>query len=429
MNISVFGLGYVGVVNIACLSKLGHTLYGCDIKPHKVAEIAAGKSPIHEPQVDELLSTGASDGRIHASKDAALVIENTEMALVCVGTPSSPEGYVNLSYCINTVMEIAEHVKRLNKKFTLVFRSTIPPGTIEDKIMPEVNKILGENNPLMEVLFLPEFLREGSAVKDFFECRRIVVGCKDDSQKNDAIEEAFNFSDDVPLKYVNFRTAEFIKYADNAYHATKVAFANEIYSLGAKFGVDVKKANEIFMMDDILNVSANYLKPGLPYGGSCLPKEVRAIGNLGKIAGMEVPFFKGMYESNVQHQARLHEKVMSYGKKKILVHGLTFKHDTDDVRESPLLFLSQSLMNEEVEFKIFDPNLNLENMRRENADVVRFVNANEDDLIEWADLIVTSRRNPESLVDKTKDHQDILNLTNYHDYTSLSPRIKNFYQN
>ncbi|MFT4661108.1 MAG: GDP-mannose 6-dehydrogenase [Patiriisocius sp.] len=428
MNISVFGLGYVGVVNIACLSKLGHTLYGCDIKPHKVAEINSGKSPIHEPQVDELLGDGFKDGRIIASQDAALVVENTEMALVCVGTPSSPEGYVNLSYCINTVMEIADHVKRLNKKYTLVFRSTIPPGTVEDKLMPEVDRILGKNNDLMEILFLPEFLREGSAVKDFFECRRIVIGCNDDTQKNAAIEEVFNFSEEVPLKYVNFRTAEFIKYADNAYHATKVAFANEIYSLGAKFGVDVKKANEIFLMDDILNVSANYLKPGLPYGGSCLPKEVRAIGNLGRIVDMEVPFFKGMYESNVQHQSRLHEKVMSYGKKKILIHGLTFKHDTDDVRESPLLFLSKSLLNENVEIKIYDPNLNIGSMRIENADVVRYVESDETALIEWADLVVTSRRNPESLVDKTNDNQDILNLTNYNDHTNLSPRIKNLYQ-
>jgi len=385
MNISVFGLGYVGVVNIACLSKLGHTLYGCDIKPHKVAEINSGKSPIHEPQVDELLGEGFKDGRIKASQDAAMVVENTEMALVCVGTPSSPEGYVNLSYCINTVMEIAEHVKRLNKKYTLVFRSTIPPGTVEEKFLPEVERILGKDNQLMEVLFLPEFLREGSAVKDFFECRRIVIGCADDTKKNDAIEEVFNFSEEVPLKYVNYRTAEFIKYADNAYHATKVAFANEIYSLGSKFGVDVKKANEIFMMDDILNVSANYLKPGLPYGGSCLPKEVRAIGNLGKIVDMEVPFFKGMYESNVQHQARLHEKVMSYGKKKILIHGLTFKHDTDDVRESPLLFLSKSLLNEEVEIKIFDPNLNIPSMRIENADVVRYIENDEDELNDWAE--------------------------------------------
>jgi len=428
MNISVFGLGYVGVVNIACLSKLGHTLYGCDIKPHKVAEINSGKSPIHEPQVDELLGEGFKDGRIKASQDAAMVVENTEMALVCVGTPSSPEGYVNLSYCINTVMEIAEHVKRLNKKYTLVFRSTIPPGTVEEKFLPEVERILGKDNQLMEVLFLPEFLREGSAVKDFFECRRIVIGCADDTKKNDAIEEVFNFSEEVPLKYVNYRTAEFIKYADNAYHATKVAFANEIYSLGSKFGVDVKKANEIFMMDDILNVSANYLKPGLPYGGSCLPKEVRAIGNLGKIVDMEVPFFKGMYESNVQHQARLHEKVMSYGKKKILIHGLTFKHDTDDVRESPLLFLSKSLLNEEVEIKIFDPNLNIPSMRIENADVVRYIENDEDELIAWADLVVTSRRKPESLVEKTNDSQDILNLTNYHDYTHLSSRIKNLYQ-
>ncbi len=428
MNISVFGLGYVGVVNIACLSKLGHTLYGCDIKPHKVSQIAEGRSPIHEPQVDELLQSAHAEGRVKASTDASMVVENTEMALVCVGTPSSPEGYVNLSYCINTVIEIAQLVKKFDKKYTLVFRSTIPPGTIEEKIMPEVDRILGENNKLMEVLFLPEFLREGSAVKDFFECRRIVIGCKDDSILNNAIEEVFNFSEEVPLKYVNYRTAEFIKYADNAYHATKVAFANEIYSLGAKFGVDVKKANEIFMMDDILNVSANYLKPGLPYGGSCLPKEVRAIGNLGNMVDMEVPFFKGMYQSNVQHQARLHEKVMSYGKKKILVHGLTFKHDTDDVRESPLLFLAKSLLNEEVEIKIFDPNLNLENMRIENAGVVRYVNDNENELIEWADLIVTSRRNPESLVDKTKDHQSILNLTNYHDYTNLSDRIKNLYQ-
>ena len=427
MNIAVFGLGYVGVVNIACLSKLNHTIYGCDVKPHKAELINTGKSTILEPGVDELLEDGHATGRITGTTDAHACVASTEMALVCVGTPSDENGNVNLNYIVNTAHDIAISLKRLNKKYTLVFRSTIPPGTIEETIIPVVIKVLGDNMSGLNILFLPEFLREGSAVKDFFHGARIVVGADDARNGMAEISSVFGFSEKIPLIFTNYRTAEFVKYVDNAYHATKVAFANEIYSVGSRLGVNIKEANDIFLMDSILNISTRYLKPGAPYGGSCLPKDTRAIIHLADKVQVEIPFFKGLIESNRAHQTRLLEKILTYNRKRVLLYGITFKHNTDDVRESPFLILFRSLIEKNKEVKAIDPNLNLMALRVEFPEIVKHVEDDLETCLKWADIIVVNKPGIDVVIEKSEKNKIILNCLDNQDYSRHALNVINLF--
>ncbi len=427
LKIAVFGLGYVGTVNIACLAKLGHTIYGCDVKPHKVDLISKGKSTVLEPQVDDLIMQGVSDQLIFASTDASFCVENTEMALVCVGTPSDEDGRVNLNYIMNTALEIAGIVKKTNKHYTLVFRSTIPPGTIDDKVIPAFIALLNDTINNIRIAFLPEFLREGSAVKDFFECARIVVGVGETNSAENKLREVFGFSNEIPIITTNFRTAEFVKYVDNAYHATKVTFANEIYSIGSRLGVDVKKANEIFLLDDILNISKRYLKPGMPFGGSCLPKDCRAIVNLGNTANIEVPFFKGVLESNKAHQKRILKKVLGYKGSKVLICGLTFKQNTDDIRESPLLLLLKDLIKNGKWVKVFDMNLSIMSLRIEFPEIVKYIENDLPDLVNWADTVVINNESIEEVISIAKNDTSIVNCINNNDYDSKGIVIDKLY--
>jgi GDP-mannose 6-dehydrogenase len=417
MNITVFGLGYVGVVNIACLSKLGHKLYGCDVKSNKADLINSGKSTILEPGIDELLETGHRSGMILGTTEAEVCIQNTDMALICVGTPSDGEGNVNLNYIINTSLDLAKALKDLNRNYTVVYRSTIPPGTIETVVLPEFKKVLGESMNRVNLVFMPEFLREGSAVKDFFHAARIVIGLNEKEQGKKEMESVFNFSKEIPLVFTDYKTAEFVKYVDNAFHATKVAFANEIYSLGAKFGVNIPLANKLFLMDNILNISTRYLKPGTPFGGSCLPKDTRAILNLAQQTNTEVPFFEGLIASNKKHQQRLLKKVQAFGKTKLLLYGLTFKQNTDDIRESPFLVLLRSLVELKLEVKVYDPNLNLSALRIEFPDIAKYVETVESKALDGAELIVMSKNAMEHLLKVTKPEQIILNCFDNEDYS------------
>lgn len=373
MNIAVFGLGYVGVVNIACLSELGNEVIGVDIKQSKVDVINNGYSPLYEPKVDQMIYDGVKNGKIKATNDAQQAIAYSDMAIICVGTPSRNDGRVDLSFMKNTVHEIARAIKVHSKKgFCIVLRSTIPPSTIRKIIIPIIIEQMGETYVSygVQVAFIPEFLREGSAVKDFFEGSRVVIG-SEGSRPISLIDEVFGFSEATPLVYVDFDTAEFVKYVDNAFHALKVAFANEIYSIGAKYSVDVKKANQIFLMDDSLNISKKYLSPGAPFGGSCLPKDLRAIQNMANEVGEEIPLLNGIVLSNEIHKQRFLDQIMNSVSKeeRVLLYGMTFKSSTDDTRESPFIEIAEKLMRDgynisimdfdikEVDFRINHPNL------------------------------------------------------------------------
>jgi GDP-mannose 6-dehydrogenase len=358
MKIAVFGLGYVGVVNIACLSELGYEVIGVDIKQAKVDAINNGISPLYEPKVDKMIYEGVKSGKIMATNDARQAIGSSDMAIICVGTPSRNDGRVDLSFMRNTVIEIAREIKVLSKiGFCVVLRSTIPPSTVRNLIIPIIKEHLEAANASndMQVAFIPEFLREGSAVQDFFEGSRIVVGT-DGSKPISIIDEVFGYNEAMPLVYVDYETAEFVKYVDNAFHALKVAFANEIYSIGAKFNIDVKKANEIFLMDDSLNISKRYLRPGAPFGGSCLPKDLRAILNMANEVGEAIPLLNGVVQSNEIHKQRFLYQIMNSVSKgdRILIYGMTFKSKTDDTRESPFIEIAEKLIRDGYNISIMD---------------------------------------------------------------------------
>lgn len=419
MNVAVFGLGYVGMVNIACLSKLGNRVTGCDIKSQKVELVNSGKSTIVEPELDELLETSFLKGLISGTSNAEKCVSDTEIAIICVGTPSDQNGQVNMNYILNTSIEIAGIIKKAQKNYTVVYRSTIPPGSMENLIIPQYKRILGSAMDLVTFVFMPEFLREGNAINDFFHGARIVVGLNEARDGEVTMSELFGFSKEVPMVFTDYKTAEFVKYVDNAYHATKVAFVNEMYALGAFFHVDTKQANDLFLMDRSLNVSEKYLRPGTPFGGSCLPKDTRAILRLGEQAGMDMPFVKGVIESNKQHQQRLFIQVKNLQRRKILLYGLTFKKNTDDIRESPYLNLLRSLADTTgVEVKVYDPNLNTSNLRIEFPDVVQHIEESESLALGWAELIVQSKGSLFEVSARVKGNTTILNCLDNETYTN-----------
>ena len=355
MNIAVFGLGYVGMVNIACLTQLGHATWGCDIKGFKVDLVKQGKSPIYEPGVDDMLEEGMQKKLIHASTNASEVIAHTDMALICVGTPSMANGTVNLDYTLNTTREIAKSLKKEKRKYTIVYRSTIPPGTVEEHFIPLLQQELGDDMAHLTVAFIPEFLREGSAVKDFFHCSRIVVGSNEEEPA--LVKEVFSYSKDIPLVFTSFRTAEYVKYVDNAFHALKIAFANEAYRIGSAYDIDIEAANRIFLMDTHLNISPVYLRPGLPFGGSCLPKDMRAIQHLAERKQIVAPLLGSVIPSNEKLQRELFSRLRALKLDRITLYGLTFKSGTDDVRESPMLHLARELAEAGVDLTIYDPDI------------------------------------------------------------------------
>lgn len=398
MNIAVFGLGYVGIVNLVCLSKLGHKIYGCDVDLRKVNSINQGKSPILEPQIDDMLISGLSKGLIHGTTNASFCIENTDIALICVGTPIDERGDVNLNDVLMVCTSLANHLKKRVEKYTLVLRSTIPPGTINEIILPHLAFILGKSPHKENLVFIPEFLREGNAVNDFFQSNRLVMGVANEKQDVSLVKALFSESMNTPFVFTDYKTAELIKYVDNAYHAIKVAFVNEIYTLGSKLGADVKRANDIFLMDTLLNISTQYLKPGNPFGGSCLTKDTRAIVKLGAKANLRMPLLESILVSNQQHQQRLLEKVIELKSQKILIYGLTFKQHTDDIRESPFLFLLMDLLNAGKNVKVFDSNLNLSMLALEYPTIIQYIEFDYRYLINWADIIVMNYPNIEQLL-------------------------------
>ena len=421
MNVSIFGLGYVGIVNLVCLSKLGHTVYGCDIKSQKVDGVLAGQSPVYEPGVNELLEAGLKEGRVKATIDANEVVKNSDLALICVGTPSREDGTVNLDYTINTTINIAKAILAYDKeKYTIVYRSTIPPGTIETSLVPILKEKLGDKFDRIKVAFLPEFLREGSAIKDFFHGSRIVIGTNHDSI--DDLESLFSYSDEIPVMFTDIKTAEFVKYVDNAFHALKVAFANEVYSIGTAYDIDVTRANEIFLKDNILNISPYYLRAGLPFGGSCLPKDMRAIRHLAHQKNVTIPLLDNVLESNRVMQKRIFEKMESFNLRRVFLVGLSFKNHTDDVRESPMLALARDIVDAGYEFRIYDEDLNVVTLSIENEWIVKYlVDTMEEGMKDSEMVIVTKRYMPQVLEAVDPQKHVVLNCQDNKDYDSEVP--------
>ncbi len=352
--ISVVGLGYVGAVSTACLANLGHRVVGVDIDPDKVADIANGHAPIHEKDLGTLLADGVQDGLVCATDDLAFAVRDTDVTFVSVGTPTAPDGGCDARYITSAAKSMAVGLAQKTDFHVFVMRCSIPPGTTMNVMATLLEDVSGKKLGVdFGVAFNPEFLREGVAVADFYAPPKTVIGATCTRTAN-ILSKIYAPVDDAPI-ITSIETAEMVKYVDNVWHATKVTFANEVGRLAKSQGVDGHAVMDIFCQDQKLNLSPYYLKPGFAYGGSCLPKEVRAVAHIAKSAGLSLPMIENLDASNkvqIEEAVRL---VKRSGAKKVAVLGLAFKSGTDDLRESPILEAIAALRTGGVDVTAHDP--------------------------------------------------------------------------
>ena len=351
--ISVVGLGYVGAVSCGCFAALGHRVIGVDVDERKVELIGQGRTPIHEARLGDLLADGVAVGRIAATHDLSAAVLDTQVTLVAVGTPTAEDGGCDYRYIEAAAREIGRALAAKADFHAVVLRCSVPPGTtrgVMGRIIEEVSgKVAGRDFGLA---FVPEFLREGVAVDDFHNPPKTVIGATDD-RTSAMVARLFDPVDAAPIR-TEIETAEMVKYVDNVWHAMKVCFANEVGRLSKSMGVDGRRVMEVFVQDDKLNLSPYYLKPGFAYGGSCLPKEVRAVSHLAGAQGVELPLIGSLGRSNELQIAEALRLVRATGATRIGVLGLAFKAGTDDLRESPILDVMSELMDEGVKLLAHD---------------------------------------------------------------------------
>ncbi len=356
MNIAIFGLGYVGLTAAGCLTHQGHFVLGVDVSAEKVEQLKAGVSPISEPGLGDLLAGAIAEGRLAPVTSAEGRLDECDMAIVCVGTPSAPDGSHDMRYIEEVSRQIAAQIgARRTRPLTVVYRSTIRPGTIEGLIAPIFAAALGPELAGVEIVYNPEFLRESLAVKDFFAPPKIVIGTVD-GQPSDNMNR-LNQGLDAPVFHTRYREAEFTKFADNTFHAVKVAFANELGRVCQGLGVSARTVHEIFVADTKLNISPYYLRPGGAFGGSCLPKDLRALRHMAAEVGADTHLINSLIDSNDAHKRHLFElctRGLTPGAR-VLLLGLAFKADTDDLRESPNVDLARRLLEAGFALSIHDP--------------------------------------------------------------------------
>ena len=355
MKVAVVGLGYVGTVTAACLASHGHDVWGIDVDAAKVAEIQAGQSPVSEPGLGELVGRAVADGTLHATMSCAEALDGADVSLVCVGTPSTARGGTDLTYIQRAVDDIAAALRGGGGApggHSVVIRSTVPPGTVDDLVTPALAAAPG----LVGAAMCPEFLREGSGIADFFAAPFIVIGTGDPRVAG-TVTALFSFID-RPVRVVDVRIAESLKYACNAFHATKVSFTNEISRLLRPLGVDSREVMSLFCEDEVLNISPSYLRPGFAFGGSCLPKDLRSLLHLARINGADLPMLSGTLATNELVINDVVDRVVAFGENTVALLGLSFKMDTDDLRESPNVELAERLIGKGFTVQIYDPVVN-----------------------------------------------------------------------
>lgn len=390
-QIAVLGLGYVGCVTAACLASLGHRVLGIDRDEHKVREIENGRAPFYEPGLEELVRENIEAGRLSVSTSSGGLI-GADIVLVCVGTPSEPNGDLGLHQLRRAVAEIARRLPRRWKPLVVAIRSTVFPGTCEEVVQPAF-----ADYPAVCVVSHPEFLRESSAVGDFFDPSLLVVG--GDEAAAERVAELYLGIEANPT-LVSLRCAEMIKYACNAFHAVKINFANEIGALSQRVGVDGSEVMATLCADVKLNSSAAYLKPGFAFGGSCLPKDLRALAYRGTHLDLKLPLLESAMPSNDQHLKRAIDAVLDLPAQRIGVIGLAFKENTDDLRESPVVTLLEQLIGKGRTVQVFDPHIRLDAIYGSNRNFIvesiphigRVLMSTLDELLEWADHLVLAQK-------------------------------------
>jgi len=367
MNIAIYGLGYVGLTAAACLTYEGHHVFGIDVNQQKVNQINAGRSPIKEPGLEQLLADAVAKGLLKCSTEPTGFLSDCDMAIVCVGTPSGPDGAHNMAYIAEVSRQIANGLDaKRSQPLTVVYRSTIRPGTIEQLIAPIFESSLGKNSSAFELIYNPEFLRESTAIKDYFAPPKIVIGTHDGN--SDPRMDILNKNLDAPVFYTKYREAEITKFVDNSFHALKVAFANEVGRVCVQMDISATKVHEIFVSDTKLNISPYYLRPGGAFGGSCLPKDVRAFQYIAADIGINTPLVDSLLRSNDSHKHFLFEMVTRNlpPNARILMLGLAFKRHSDDLRESPKVDMARKLLNGGYQLEVYDPDLQVNQIVGQN---------------------------------------------------------------
>ncbi|PIW68714.1 MAG: GDP-mannose dehydrogenase [Candidatus Omnitrophica bacterium CG12_big_fil_rev_8_21_14_0_65_42_8] len=358
MKIAVFGLGYVGAVTAACFAKEGHLVIGVDINKHKVDAINKGHSPIIEKGLGELICKCVKNKRFSAATSATEAVLKTDIGMVCVGTPSMESGAINIEHLKIAVREIGEALNGLGRFYTIVIRSTALPGTIEDILTPILEQSSGRKSGRdFGICANPEFMREGNSLEDFYKPAKTIIGTAGKKEK-EILEKLYSFTK-TTLIATDIKTAEFSKYLDNTFHGLKISFANEMAGMAKKMGVEPIKAMEIFCKDRISNISPRYLKPGFSFGGSCLPKDIRAVLYKARTEDIDIPLIGSILESNdiqIDDAARM---ILKTGKRKIGLLGLSFKPGTDDLRESQLVRLAEILIGKGLKLRIYDKNVSM----------------------------------------------------------------------
>lgn len=351
MRILVFGLGYVGVTSVACLSGEGHRVTGIDVAEAKVAQLNAGRSPIVEPLIGEKILSALRDGRLDALQDPQNVLQDADLCIICVGTPSEANGSVRTAAVENVVRQLGSHRRRTGAAPVIAVRSTIPIGTME-LLSAEYRESSGSADA--PLVFHPEFMREGVAVSDYYSPPKIVVGeAMAGSQAGDLVCSLYR-SIEAPIFRTSYGEAEMVKYCDNTFHALKIAFANEVGLVARSYAVDSRKVMQIFCADKKLNISDKYLKPGFAFGGSCLPKDLRGLLAMSRKSDIELPVVSSILTSNALLIERAVTEILALGHRRIGLWGLAFKPGTDDLRESPLVLLAERLLGKGVDLAIFD---------------------------------------------------------------------------
>lgn len=360
MKVAVFGLGYVGTVTAACLAASGHEVVGVDVDPGKVDSINRGSSPVLEPGLEPLVSSAVEAGLLRATTEAEPAIGRADASLICVGTPSAPGGSTDLTYVDRALRDIRRAMELCRPpeggRHSVVMRSTVPPGTGASLVAPRFSGEQAPDDWTVGTAMCPEFLREGHGVSDFNEPPFVVVGA-DDDRVADHLARLFSVVD-APSYRVGIATAEALKYACNAFHATKVSFANEIARIFALHGVDSREVMRLFCEDTKLNISPRYLQPGFAFGGSCLPKDVRSLLHLARVGGVDAPLLAGTMDTNDLVVRGVVDRVIASGRRKVALLGLSFKMGTDDLRESPNVDLAERLIGKGYDLRIYDPLVN-----------------------------------------------------------------------
>jgi GDP-mannose 6-dehydrogenase len=427
MKISIFGIGYVGCVSAACFAHAGHDVIGVDVNPTKVDIINSGKSPIVEPQMNELIHDVVKSGKLRATIDSMEAVKASEISLVCVGTPSKPNGSLDLGHVAHVCEEIGSALATKDTHHTVVIRSTMLPGSIESVAQPALEKTSGKKaGKDFGVCVNPEFLREGTSVKDFYAPPFTLIGA--DEEETAKIVGNLYANIDAPIFNTRIKTAEMVKYVCNCFHALKVSFANEIGNICKALELDSHEVMKVFCADTKLNLSSYYLKPGFAFGGSCLPKDLRAVSYKAKELDVEVPLLSAITATNKLQVEKALDMVLSTGNKQVGVLGFSFKAGTDDLRESPMVTLIETLLGKGLELVIYDRDVSLARLfgsnkayiEEEIPHIAKLMRGSIDEVLDAANTIVIGNRSEEfrQIESRLRPGQTVIDLVRLFNRTS-----------